>query len=377
MADSTPADLTPTPPAGPRSEAEILADARLHERLASYHPLHHESFLKSYARVLSDLHDYGERHEQKLEYLLRQHDSAAYKYLWMIQHQKLFDLECQWRAELVEVPGARLTADFEDWHDNIEACQVIPGITPDELALLEAFVGQLEIPDELEPGNPAENFWLQRRYPHMRPNLDDPDDDNEEPLTAWTEFWDLHRGTGYLRMLPDLRGDREFRYERAVRDEQRRARPAAAPSDPRPHVPTWGEEYDDIVRDLLRRYEPPTCLRRFEARKQLEAFDASEDRNDLPLALERLKNAGVQIPIEGHADWRQAIIRAADRHYLGQLQAALPHVYDHYSQRQALNIGHAQANESAYRHERSHFQWQEELIREGRRLLGEPDDIDF
>ncbi len=373
MADA-PENSTPAPAPGPRSEEEILADPQLRETLAGYQSLYHDLFLKSYARELTDLHRNGDGYESSLEYLLHQHDKAARKFLWTIQHQKLFDLECQWRAELVDVPGARITADFEDWHQCIEQCGAVPAVSADELALLDAFLGQLTTADDVEMDNPTRAFWQQRRYPNLHP-----DDDDEEPLTPWTEFWDLHRGSGYLRTLPDLRGAKEFRYEQAAHDEHRRARPhTPPPADPRPQLPTWGPAYDDLVRGLLRRFEPAARLRQFETKRQLEAYDATEDRNELPLALERLQNTGLGlVPIEAHADWRQAIIAASNRYYLGQLRAALPHVYEEYSQREALGISHAPANENRYRRRRDTFTWHADLIREGRRLLGEPDDLNF
>lgn len=345
--------------------------------LQGYQPLFHDLFLRSYARVLDDLHRNSTIHEANLEYRLHQHDQEAYKYLWTIQHQKLFDLECQWRAELLTVPEARLTANFEDWHDYIEDCRVIPPISPEEVELLDQFLAQLSDPEALVLGNPAGSFWLHRRYPHMQ-------DDDEEELSEWTQFWDEHRGTAYLRQLPDVRGGKEFRYERAVRDEKRRANPSPppAPPDPRPSVPTYGPGFDTLVRDLLRRFEPAILLRQFDIRQQLEAHNAAnaatDDDIDLPLALERLRNAGpLLVSIQAHPDWRLAVIEAANRHYLDQLRAALPRVYEHYVQRESLGIGHAPAQEHHYGNPGENFEDLQETIREGRRLLGEPDDLDF
>lgn len=375
MADVSEPEQTPPSPKPPTKE-EVLADPRLRPLLEPYQPLHHNLFLESYARVLQDLHLNGETYEGNLEYLLHQHDKQAYRYMWIIQHQKLFDLECQWRAELVDVPQARLTADFEDWHDYIEECPVLTPISPDELALLDTYLSQITSSQDLHAGNPSSTFWLNRRYPDRFE-----EDEDDESLAEWTEFWDLHRGTSYLRELPDLRGDREHRYLEAIRDENRRQNPYTPPPvDPRPHIPTWGDDFDDLVRELLRRFEPPAKLRQFETKLQLEAYDASEDRLDLPLALERLQNAGpVLVPIEAHADWRQAIIQAGHRHYLNQMRAALPRVYEDYCQRETLGIKHAPAVEKRYRYQKrgSNFKSLAKQIREGRRLLGEPDDLDF
>ncbi|PJJ60348.1 hypothetical protein CLV45_1773 [Hymenobacter chitinivorans DSM 11115] len=365
------------PPATPRSEDEVLADPRLHEWLQRYHPLFHESCLKSYAQLLHELHHHGKNYEASLEYLLHQHDKAAAEALWLLQHQKLFDLECQWRAGLVAVPGAQLSSNFEDWHDDIQACPVLSPISDDEVAVLDAFLAESDEPDALDLGNPTHDFWLHRRYPHMR----DADWDEQQDLTEFTQFWDQHRGTGYLRQLPDPRGEQEAHYEMAARAEQRRRNPPppAAAADPRPHVPTYGAEFDDLAREWLRRFEPAVNLRQFEAKLQMAERLEGNDDTDLEVALERLKDAGPGlVPIQAHADWRQGIIEASNRYYLDQVRAALPHVYDAYCQREQLGIRQAPVAERRRRKRAAtHFDWQQEIIREGRRALGEPDDLDF
>ncbi|GAB3826059.1 hypothetical protein [Hymenobacter jeollabukensis] len=374
MSDNAAEESAPTP-AQPPTEADVLADPRLRELLAGYQPWSQDSFLKSYARVLSDLHYQGEQYEASLEYLLRQHDQEAYRQLWAIQHQKLFDLECQWRAGLVAVPGARLTADFEDWHEAIAACAVIAPISPEELALFDAFLAQLTDPDDLEPDDLCHDFWRYRQYLALHE-----DDDADLTLTPWTDFWDMRRGTAYLRTLPDRRGELESHYEQAAYAERRRQQPeaVATPPDPRPHAPNFGPEFDTLVRELLRRFEPAVKLRQFETKQELLAYEASDINGDLEVALERLQEAGqVVIPIEAHTDWRQAVIQAGNRYYLDQLRAALPRVYEDYCQRISLGISLAPPREKRRHRKCSHFEADEPLIREGRRALGEPDDLDF
>ena len=53
------------------------------------------------------------------------------------------DLECQWWVGPVELPEARPTAAFEDWHMHIEECPVLPPVTSDELALFDALLSHL------------------------------------------------------------------------------------------------------------------------------------------------------------------------------------------------------------------------------------------
>ena len=131
-------------------------------------------------------------------------------------------------------------------------------------------------------GDPTRIFWL-RRYASLC--------DDEEVFTARPEFRDLRRGSGYLRQLPDLHGEKEHRYEQATHEETR-LHLHESPIDPYPQVPTWGDAFDDLVRDLLRHFGPAVKLLRFETKRPLEACDASEDRLALPLSLEHLQNAG-------------------------------------------------------------------------------------
>lgn len=378
MSDTSPEEATPAAHE-PRTEAVILADPRLREALSGYQPLMHDNCLRAYAAVLADLDRHGKTYEANLEYLLHQHDEDTRQYLWMIQHQKLFDLECQWRAQLVEVPGAVLTSNFEDWHEDITNCPVLSPITAEEVALFDAFLAQLTDPDVLDVGNPADDFWRHRR--HAPPDHDDEDDSLLDDLPEWTQFWDLHRGSGYLRTLPDVRGALEQRYEKVARQQRRANRSTSppAPPDSRPHAPTYGPAFDALARDWLRRFEPAAKLRQLEIKEQLGAFNANVGVDNLQQALERLQNAGQTVPITAHADWRVAVIEAANRHYLDQLRAMLPQAYEDYCQREGLGISHQdyRADWQIPDPDETNFEEQAERIREGRRALGEPDNLDF
>lgn len=61
------------------------------------------------------------------------------------------------------------------------------------------------------------------------------------------------------------------------------------------------------------------------------------------------------------------------------MQAALPRVYEQYCQRAALGISHEPPEERPSYHKArgKTFADAEARIREGRRLLGEPDDLVF
>jgi hypothetical protein len=368
-----------------RSQEEILADPRLRALLEPYLGIHHDSVLKSYAYLLAELHRNGAIYESNLEYLLHQHDKPARQYLWLIQRQKLLDLECQWRAGLVEVPQARLTADFDDWQEYIEECTFISPISPAELDLLGEFLGQCTSSQDLDAGSFCELYWLRRRSRRRHPHhYTDDEDGDDDQLTPFTYFWDLRRGTGYLRQLPDLRDEREDYYiDALIADHSRRweAEPPAE-EDNRPAPPLYGPAHDNLMRDWLRRFEPAARLHQFEAKVQLRQFDASDGRGHLALALDRLRTASSgPVPIEAHADWREAVIAAGHRHYLDQVRAALPDAYADYCQRLDLGISPDPATAATYRrsyHHRSYsFDNLAGRIREGRRLLGEPDDINI
>ena len=50
-----------------------------------------------------------------------------------IQQKKLFDLQCQWRAEMIELKGISTTNDFEYWEMNIREAKFLTRITEGEL----------------------------------------------------------------------------------------------------------------------------------------------------------------------------------------------------------------------------------------------------
>jgi|GEM_PF-4686378 len=73
---------------------------------------------------------------------------------------------------------------------------------------------------ELRLGDPGETYWRQRRWHGLHEDADD-----QDRLRPFTEFWDQHRGTGYLRQLPDPRGDWERRCKSASIAEHQRLHP--------------------------------------------------------------------------------------------------------------------------------------------------------
>jgi len=58
----------------------------------------------------------------------------------LILHKKLFNLQLQWRAELVEIPQIRICGDFLFWKKRIRDCPFIDAVTSTEVEIMKRFL---------------------------------------------------------------------------------------------------------------------------------------------------------------------------------------------------------------------------------------------
>ena len=81
-----------------------------------------------------------EKVEWCLDYKSSEDLVAAQTCLGNIQQKKLFDKQCQWRAETFTHPAIETTSDFNYWEKNILNCPFIDPITEEDVALYIEFL---------------------------------------------------------------------------------------------------------------------------------------------------------------------------------------------------------------------------------------------
>ncbi|MBF9223119.1 hypothetical protein [Hymenobacter ruricola] len=358
---------------------DLMSNPRYDAFFAPYQPQVREQFVRDYVSKRHLWTQYGDFYERHLAGNLTQFEEEAYIRLWDIQQKKLFDLQCEWRAELVSVPGVNTSADFDTLGGLIEHCTVIPPITPAELAMYLDWVQQADYEEELHD---RDHIW--QRYDDVKAQLHAEAEEEARDsayffgsVSEWYAFHNQRTGHDRLLHLPDLRGQKEKHYLdawRAHNKAKREAEPTPAPSappDPRPaYIP-----YDETQRLLgvfAQQFESAALNRQRTSYETANPPSTWEDE-ELERVLDFLKDIDEPVPIAAGDDWRQALREASYAFRKQKLLASLPQAYEAYCQRQEWGIAQPASEDEPH----STAPWYNKAILKGRKLLGEPKDFNF
>ena len=361
---------------------DVLHNPRYDAFFAPYRPEIRAQFVRDYVTRRHLWSQYGDFYGRHLAGQLTQFEQEAYVRLWDIQQKKLFDLQCEWRAELVTVPGVNTSADFETLSSRIENCAVIPPITPAELDMYLDWVRQADYEEDLQDRWGGRFSW--QRYKDVKGQLDpesdeaDEDDFMFEEVSEWYEFHNQRTGNGRLLRLPDLRGPKEERYLDAWRARSKAKReadaPAApmAPPDPRPTY-LGHKETLQLFGTFAQQFESAALNRQRDTYEAANPPSTWEDE-ELERVLRFLQDIDEPVPIAAGDDWRLALRQASYSFRQRKLLDSLPLAYEAYCQRQEWGIAQPACSE---REPHSMATWYNKAILKGRKALGEPKDFNF
>ena len=281
--------------------------------------------------------------------------TEATERLWEIQQKKLFNLQCEWRAGLLDLPGVETGAEFAAWGNDITHCPLLSPISADDVALYRAYLLSDDCMD-VGAGIIGQPNWqeydLFRQWHRLEEaGSDSPGHDLGQALPEgmrdsfgnlfnllfrypeWYAYYDLYRGTGPLLRLPDERG------------------PAPSPAWPAKPVPpeTPTEPPEPPLRHLnstdLALSE--TLIKRFESRDVLRFMRAMEFQPEQDAeteamygVYEELCEARDPVPVAAGPDWRECLRRAQVAHEKRTLADALPAAYRDYCLREQAGIAH-------------------------------------
>lgn len=364
-----------------RIEQDLRTNPRYDEFFAPYQPAVRESFVREYVTQKMFWVRFGNFYERHLTGRLTQFEEEAYLRLWDIQQKKLFDLQCQWRAELVQVPGVEVSCDFEDLACRIENCTVISPISEDELALYLRFIEQADYQEDIQDRGGHRFGW--QNYDDVQAAYADEDDEEaswlDEEVAPWYFYHNQHTGQDRLLQLPDIRGQKEKRYldawradNRATHEAAQQTAPPPPPADPRPSY--VGYEESKAMRDeFARQFESAQVNRQREAYQAANPPSEYEDE-ELERMLDFLGDLEETVPIEAGPDWRKAVIQAAYALRKRKLLLNLPLAFRAYRQRLEWGITQPPTSDDESYHLSPMIR---KGILTGRKLLGEPENFDF
>ncbi len=358
-----------------QTEQDLKSNPAYQEFFAQFNPNSVDSFIKNYARRKAFYLTRGQEYINQEEQTAFRYKLIAEEALWAIQQKKLFNLQCQWRAEQIRLKGVEHSSQFQLLAANIQHCPYITPVSRAEMELYVRFLrsGQASLVMSYDNWQDFEAFKAEYQAGSI-PSIDDCSD---EHMPAWYRFYDEYMSTAALLDLPDVRGEKENRYRSIARQKQleqlkRNTKPKTV--DSRPYISIYDT---DLVESFVKRFEDRKILKYCKAVEQFQQL--LDDHLELDEAIDILRNAGRNIRIQANDDWKAAIIEAANQYELEQVANILPAVHQEYVFRVENGINFPQSLIDKKREEYA-FQLCEtarQQIMEGRRILGEPENLRF
>lgn len=355
--------------------AELQAVPAFQADMAAYRPQGVDQFVDTYTEIKAKIYLEGPAALQGQADTFLKFREAAAKRLWHIQQKKLFDLQCQWRAGQIDLPGVRVSWDFQTWEHYLDYCPFLPPLTADEVARYEAYLRS----DYFDYN---ENSGLWQSYRDFKLS-EDPDRraESHNDLPAWYAYHNVVTGAGALLSLPDVRGEWEERYLRLYRAE-RDAKRAATQSEAE-KLPWPPECYGlGAIAPFLDLYEAAAELPRLhrwrEAIRQKKALKSVELEQTEYWYYCILPEAGAW-PIKAHPDWRVALRQAGIDYWRTHVADALHEVWQEQEQNRALGLPVLQSERGRTPFEELDWDddWYIQAVLRGRELAGEPRTLDF
>jgi hypothetical protein len=353
-------------------ETDLRTNPRYQEFFNRFRAYSVESFIKHYSFKKSMYLQYGEMYKETQERESLQFLEEAQERIWDIQQKKLFNLQCQWRAELIKLPGVETTFDFLYWEKHIKTCPFLDPITEEEFSLYVEYV----LSDSYEDVRNIGVHW--QNYDLIKSNYND-DDDDSMIVPEWYLLYDNRMGTSHLLSLPDIRGDKEEVYLTLTREhrrleyEKKNALSPQPPPDTRPYLEAYNIQ---TIEDFIRKFEDKKLLMLCRA---FEKSSSTDEEEELDASYEFLKSIDEPIELLECDDWREAINLTATHYRKKFIARECEPAYRDYLQRIELGIPFEVSDRELKRSNiiENLEEAQKKMLLEGRVLNGEPADFNF
>jgi hypothetical protein len=235
-----------------KQKQEILKDLKKNPKykkfFAPYNKQTVEMFINSYADSKWRYLKFGEMYLKREDKETSRYKYRAEQCFWQIQQKKLFNLQCLWRAEKIQLPGLFLCHEFDYWEKAIKTCPYIDKVSEDDFNLYLEYLNS----DYYTYGNDDEYCDWQGVYIYKNCN----DDEWFEDLPSWYRFYDDRKGSSELMKLPDKRGEKESKYMKIAATNRMEIYKKEHPeykdpvNDPRPMISYGGETLIEFIKNF-------------------------------------------------------------------------------------------------------------------------------
>lgn len=357
-----------------QTEDDLRSNFVYQEFFAQFNAGSVDLFIRNYARRKAVYMTRGPQYISQKEQQGIRFKVMAEDAIWAIQQKKLFNLQCQWRAEQVKLKGIEHSTQFLLLSANIQHCAFITPVSRAEVDLYMQFLRS-------EDGSQMQGYDNWQDYEGFRAEYENGSiqgfEEVAETIPAWYRYYDAHHGTHTLMELEDIRGEKESRYRSLARQRQLneiRRKQSFVSQDDRPYLSIFDAE---IVESFVRRFEDKKILKYCKAVEQFQ--QSLDDQMEVDDALETLRNANCSVSIKSNSDWKSAVIEAALRFELEQVAQLLPAVHQEYTFRVENCINFTQSIIDKKRGEYAYqlCEMARQQILEGRSIAGELPDFNF
>ncbi len=347
-----------------RIKRDLKTNPRYKEFYEEYHPWSIEHFIDEFSWRKARYIEQGKNFMESEEHYMLMFEREGAEHLREILQKRFFNFECLWRAEKIRIPEVEHTYDFVYWSHHLEECPFLSPITEDEVELYVEYV----LGDRFEE-YPGTNWERLKRAMES----DSGNDDDDDGYPEWFTIYDMRFGTGELIKLPDIRGEKEDFYLDICFAEERKAYAEKRKSEPPPEGrPRIGYHDLEVLEKFIRRFEDTKLLRYFHI---VENFDGRYADDEVDQAVDMLRWADETIPIEAANDWKDGIIKAADRYRRQKLAGGVRSAYKEYLMRLNSKVTlHEEENDDTWDVLRKKHK--EDIVK-GRVMNGEQPDLNF
>lgn len=297
-----------------------------------------------------------------------QYVTYAHKLLELILSKKLFNLELQWRAEEITIPGVEICDDFRYWSEDIGNCPFLDPITDREIEALKLFMRS----NNFEIKNWTWDSGLDYDFDQFMEKNEKGDLDR---LPEFFEYYDGMLGTFYLLNKPDYRKPKEDRYIQLMAQDRRKKwekKQAKIKAGLEPaHLPSfnpYGQDGDEVLAQT-----EPEDFWELEAAKKKPDLNLYFHRTRLETIFEYFQcNRHHDIRLPGWLQWHEAMEQAYNQHRNARALDVLELALEEYRMKADLGLFNTREVEKQKKQCISR-----KFILKGRKLAGEKPDFDF
>ena len=357
--------------------AEVQSNNVVQEWLQQFDDYNWKHFLSYYADYKVNLVKHSSLFIKKTEQVLElKHRNFTQKTLAMILQKKLFNLQCQWRAEQVTLPGIRITFDFWYWSKNIFNCPFIPPVTDAELQIMQRFVQT----EDFDPENLYTTTYGWQYYDEIISKIQA---EEQDEIVSWYTFYDTYMGTSAYLLLPNIRGQKEEVYYDIVHKKEQQEREAAN-IVPRPPIEMKEGWWYTVQRcyEMACLFEDPyfVALMKADSEEEIEGDTLENAECDAYSYMVYLENIPNLPPVRAGLSWRMALKYCYVDFLRSFIYQDLFAAHDEYQMYRSMNLYYRIDDKDDNQEPLEDFKMsvhQIKRILEGRAMLGEPEDLNF